>query len=88
MPDFYLLCTLTGAQVELDQSAAQRIKKESPAPSAFSPESYLSDQPSSSTRAGNLHYEHSRAAIFAILLAVVNGKSRVRLQVSHHLTQP
>ena len=70
-----------GAQIGIDESAAQRIKKESPAPSAFIPEDSPADLPSYSSSLDNLDDEERRAGTFAIILAVVNGKSRVRLQV-------
>ena len=77
--DFLTQCA--GAQVDIDEIAAQRIKKESPAPSAFIPEDSPPDLPSCSSNLDNPDIQESRAAAFAIILAVVNGKSRVRLQV-------
>ncbi|KAL4421027.1 hypothetical protein ABPG77_007502 [Micractinium sp. CCAP 211/92] len=73
-----VLAVVHGAQVVLDSAASQRVKKDSPAPKSFQPEQPPAEaQPCSSA----LDRSQCRAALFFKLLALINGKSGVRLAV-------
>lgn len=73
-----VLAVVHGAQVVLDSAASQRVKKESPAPKSFQPEQPPAKAPPCSSA---LDRPQCRAALFYKLLALINGKSGVRLAV-------
>ena len=76
-----------GAQVVLDQTAADRIKKESPSPKSFESEPYPERGDSDEHDAcACLDEAQTRAAIFFKLSSLVNGKSTCRLAVLEFLT--
>ena len=70
--------------MELDQTTAARIKKESPLPSAYKPEERDEDRDEATSEDGeaiSLTSEQTRATAFVLLLTLVNGKTKIRLQV-------
>lgn len=71
-----------GLPIALDNAGSERIKKESPAPKSFEAEAY---QPSAAEPGQPLTAEQARAVIIVKLLAIMNGKSGVRLQVADYL---
>lgn len=73
-----VLAVVHGAQVVLDSAASQRVKKESPPPKSFQPEQPPAEAPPCSSA---LDRQQCRAALFYKLLALINGKSGVRLAV-------
>ncbi len=73
-----VLAVVHGAQVVLDSAASQRVKKDSPAPKSFQPEQPPAEAPPCSSA---LDRSQCRAALFFKLLALINGKSGVRLAV-------
>ena len=70
-------------EVELDASAAQRVKKDSPAPKQFQAE----EKPTSTDQINSSFIPAAvvRAALFFKLNNVVNGKSKCRLAVAQQL---
>lgn len=78
------LAVVQGAEVVLDASASQRLKKESPAPKAFQAEPAPASQTAAST-CSTLDRSQARAALFFKLLALINGRSGVRLAVAEAL---
>lgn len=75
-----VLAVVHGAEVVLDSAASQRVKKDSPAPKSFQAE-----QPPAHADAAApcslLDSSQCRASLFYKLLALINGKSGVRLAV-------
>jgi histidine ammonia-lyase len=71
-----------GLTIALDNAGSERIKKESPAPKSFEAEVY---QPSAAEPGQLLTAEQARAVIIVKLLAIMNGKSSMRLQVADYL---
>lgn len=78
-----VLAVVQGAEVVLDAAAAQRLKKESPAPKAFQAEPAPASPAASTCSA--LDRSQARAALFFKLLALINGRSGVRLAVAEAL---
>ena len=78
-----VLKVVFGQEITLDQVASHRIKKESPAPKSFHKE----DPPTNGEHepARCLDHAQTRAALFFKLVALINGKSKVRLDVLHAL---
>jgi histidyl-tRNA synthetase len=74
-----------GQPVALDPAGAERVKKDSPPPKAFSPEEPSSSPVSFSPSGAVLSREETRAVIAVRLLTVMNGRSGVRLQVAERL---
>jgi histidyl-tRNA synthetase len=71
--------------VALDPAGADRVKKDSPPPKAFTPEPASSQSSPSPPKGAVLSRDETRAVIAARLLTVMNGKSTVRLQVAERL---
>ena len=69
--------------VDIDASAAQRVKKESPAPKQFQAEDMPSDN--SSDESASFPEDDIRAALFVKLNNLVNGKSKCRLAVAEQI---
>jgi hypothetical protein len=76
--------SLTGASVALDAAALDRVKKESPTPSAFKGEDEATAGAADASAAtacdgaATLTEAQARAVVLARVLSVVNGSTRVR----------
>eukprot|EP00201_Polytomella_parva_P013133 CAMPEP_0175049624 /NCGR_PEP_ID=MMETSP0052_2-20121109/6826_1 /TAXON_ID=51329 ORGANISM="Polytomella parva, Strain SAG 63-3" /NCGR_SAMPLE_ID=MMETSP0052_2 /ASSEMBLY_ACC=CAM_ASM_000194 /LENGTH=1000 /DNA_ID=CAMNT_0016313775 /DNA_START=268 /DNA_END=3270 /DNA_ORIENTATION=+ len=71
--------------VALDAAGSERIKKESPAPKAFQPETLSEDAAAPPKLFEALEDVKSRAIVMARLLSIMSGKTTVRLQVVEFL---
>lgn len=78
-----VLNVVAGGEVVLDSAASHRLKKESPAPKSFQAE----QPPAAPSACGgsSLGRAQARAALFYKLLALINGRSGVRLSVAEAL---
>ena len=74
-----------GMLVALDSVAADRIKRESPPPKAFSPEADSSSAGGSAPPSTILDCAQSRAVLAARLASLANGRTGVRLSVAEFL---
>ena len=76
--------SLTGASVALDAAALDRVKKESPTPTAFKGEDEATAGAANASAAtacdgaATLTEAQVRAVVLARVLSVVNGSTRVR----------
>ena len=73
-----ILKVVHGNEIALDHSASDRVKKESPPPKAFQAEEPPGHAPAVEAC---LDPQQTRAALLYKLLALINGRSKVRLAV-------
>ncbi|GLC65359.1 hypothetical protein PLESTF_000284700 [Pleodorina starrii] len=72
--------------VALDAAGAERVKKESPPPKSFQPESFDAQAAAAASPAPKrLEVAHIRAVLATRLLTLMNGRSGTRVQVAEFL---
>jgi histidine ammonia-lyase len=74
-----------GITVALDAAGAERVKKESPPPKSFQPESFEPPSASNAASAQLLDVSQTRAVLATRLLTIMNGRSGTRVQVAEFL---
>ena len=76
-----------GQLVALDPAGADRVKKLSPPPKQFQAEAWTDASSQQTGSGGQLNVPQIRAIVAVKLLALMNGRSAVRLQVCEFLSQ-
>ena len=76
-----------GQLVALDPAGADRVKKLSPPPKQFQAEAWTDASSQQTASGGQLNVPQIRAIVATKLLALMNGRSGVRLQVCEFLSQ-
>jgi hypothetical protein len=74
-----------GVAVALDPAGAERVKKESPPPKAFTPEPFDAAAAPASAAVELLSAEETRAVLACRLLSLMNGRSGARLALCDFL---
>ncbi|GFR48350.1 hypothetical protein Agub_g10237, partial [Astrephomene gubernaculifera] len=76
-----------GLVVALDAAGAERVKKESPAPKSFQPETFVPSPDAATPPQQLLDVQQTRAVLATRLLTVMNGRSGTRVQVADYLVE-